>query len=145
VNDNQFAASISKTEEWKSALQLIVARWRLDKYLLNDMSQENAWKIRFNNCEPWELAHMANILLEASCRKDFENRNIANQDFQDPETVRAYVSLITEIALDHSHAEKRELLEIHEQIMRNTGESIKAKLQAPWPWMTWAYFGTSNL
>ena len=137
MNGNLVVSAVVKSEEWKTSLFDIVVKWKSDCLLAVDSATDGSWKTIFNACEPWELAHMANITLCTNLPYEFPKRINDGVVETEAEVIATYALLMAEIALGYDDVDKQALYEIHEQLLGLGSVYIRNGMLQPWPDLTW--------
>lgn len=132
--------TVVKTDEWNSALLKIVNHWKSSLSKVYEINEDTSWMQRFNLCEPWEFAHMANIVLWLNLPTEFPKKIYDESNDLDYATSAAFAKVMGEVAIDYSNVEKQEIFAIHEQLLELGGNYIRRGMPPIWSELTWTDF-----
>ena len=143
MNGNIFVAAVSKSDTWKKITFNFVDKWNSDfRESLNGVFI-SSWKADFSACEPWEFAHMANIILFINSPIDFP-KDFSDEAKSAEEIIETYALSIAKTAIAYDLEDLRAIFEIHTELLELGKDFIKKGMVAPWPDLTWNSFEVSN-
>jgi hypothetical protein len=132
--------SIINSDLWESAQWRICGAWKRECVVKITRGVENPWLSRMNLCKPWQFAHMANIALYVENAKNLlEEPNIlVSQNKRG--FLKKHIAAIAEALCSYSLDEKKEIFQLHEELLLLGPNRLRLQLPQPWPSLEWEAF-----